>query len=300
MSQPHHLDDVDPAPSHATGPDNGNAVDPDRYGDHPGPRGWAIETTIGSAQWFHDREPGSDVDHRVWIHRVSTEAVVLGSAQPPDLIRADEAEPRGVEVCRRRSGGGLVHIQPQFDLWIDIVIPRHSPLWDDDIGRSFHWLGRHWAHVLQRHYAGRGHDVDWAISTRAVRRPEGRLLCFADVGHGEVLHLGRKVVGLSQRRTRHWARLQGLMLVRGSHHRLLPLLEVGAAVDVLAKAEASLQRPDRGDAEMEVDTDDPSRQNARLEAVLNSIDRAVGLPPGCPSPDRDRVIEAFCRSLPAV
>jgi lipoate-protein ligase A len=296
MSQPDHLDAVDPGPSHATGLDSGTAVDPQRSGVQPGPRGWSIETTTGSAQWFHDRDPGSDVDHRVWIHRIPTEAVVLGSAQHPDLVRADEAERRGVEVCRRRSGGGLVHIQPQFDLWIDIVIPRLSPLWDDDIGRSFHWLGRHWAHVLQRHYTVHGHDVDWAMSTGAVRRPEGRLLCFADVGYGEVLHRDRKVVGLSQRRTRHWARLQGLMLVRGGHHRLLPLLEVDAAVDVLAKAEARLQHPKRADAEV----GDPSRHNARLEAVLNSIDRAVGLPPGCPSPDRDRVVEDFCRSLPAV
>ncbi|MDH3295859.1 MAG: hypothetical protein OER95_16190, partial [Acidimicrobiia bacterium] len=38
--------------------------------------------------------------------------------------------------------------------------------------------------------------------------------CFADLGHGEVLLDGRKVVGLSQRRTRHWSRLQALAIRR--------------------------------------------------------------------------------------
>lgn len=307
MSRPEYPDQADPGPNNATGP-VGDAAKAARATDWSGPRGWTIEATTGSAQWFHDRDPTGDTDHRVWIHRIPTEAIVLGSAQNPDLIRSDDVETVGLEVCRRRSGGGLVHIQPGSDLWIDIIIPRHSSLWDDDVGRSFHWLGRHWASALERHYADRTADLEWVVATRPVRQPEGRLLCFADVGHGEVLCCGRKVVGLSQRRTRRWARLQALLVTCGRHHSLLSLLDARSALDAVAKAATSIRLPqgehnqtEVGDEQIKVgDESDPTRFERRLAAVLHSVDQSVGLPAGCPPPDWIRLIGDFCHSLPAV
>lgn len=279
--------------------DVGDAAETGRSDHVSGPPGWVIQATAGAAQWFHDQDPGDDPDHQVWVHHVSTQAVVLGSTQEHRLVRSDVAERRGVEVCRRRSGGGLVHIQPESDLWIDVVIPRPSKLWDDDVGRSFHWLGRHWARVLDRHYAGRGVSLDWVVVDSPVRRPEGRLLCFADIGHGEVLCGDRKVVGLSQRRTRRWARLQGLLVPRGRHHTLLPLLDATCASEVLDRARAKL-RPHHRTGHDETDDGSYGLRERRAAAVLRSVDNTVGMPEGGPRPDRDRLIEEFCRSLPAL
>ncbi|MDH3301872.1 MAG: hypothetical protein OES24_15345 [Acidimicrobiia bacterium] len=174
-----------------------------------------MRTSTGSARRFHDREPRADTGHEVWIHQVSRPAVILGSTQLPGGFDEDRGiTDSGVEVCRRRSGGGLVIVRPD-DVWIDAVIPRHSPLHTDDVGRAFHWFGQVWLEALRSRLGGPGFDdrdlrlAETPAGRRAADRP---FFCFADVGHGEVLHRDHKVVGLSQRRTRNWTRLQSLLI----------------------------------------------------------------------------------------
>ena len=80
------------------------------------------------------------------------------------------------------------------------------------------WIGEHWLEALgpccspsdvcathldvQHLDVHRGGMLDAAWSD---------LVCFAGIGPGEVLLGGRKLVGLSQRRTRHGLRLQGMV-----------------------------------------------------------------------------------------
>ncbi len=169
--------------------------------------GWSIEHTMGSAGMFHSRPPPSPLRPTVWIHRVDRPALVLGSTQRAPLVDADGAERAGVEVCQRRSGGGLVYVDPDTSLWIDVIVPRGHSLWSDDVGLAFNWVGETWAAALTsiglpgptRVHAGKLMHPDW-----------GRVICFAGLGPGEVVVGGRKVVGLSQRRTRDMARFQGL------------------------------------------------------------------------------------------
>lgn len=225
--------------------------------------GWSIERTAGSAERFHHRPPPAPLRPTVWIHTTDRPALVLGSTQRPGLVDADAAEAAGIEVCQRRSGGGLVFVEPERSLWIDVVIPRGHALWSDDVGLAFDWLGKAWRAAL----AGAAPaEAQLADRTRVHRgrllHPDwGRVICFAGLGPGEVVIDGRKVVGLSQRRTRDSARFQGLAVT-----------ELGAA---------TLRRFLR-----------PGALPPDLDAELDT------LPVGMPF-DLDRVCESFVRALPA-
>ncbi|MEX0847791.1 MAG: hypothetical protein WD023_08425 [Ilumatobacteraceae bacterium] len=110
----------------------------------------------------------------------------------------------GADVVRRRSGGGAVLIVPGEMLWLDVVVPRGDPLWDDDIGRAMWWLGQVWADALASCGVGGAQVHRGAV----VHTPWSRLVCWDSLGAGEVVVAGRKAVGISQRRTREWTRLQ--------------------------------------------------------------------------------------------
>lgn len=132
-------------------------------------------------------------------------ALVVGSAQSMDGIDVSYCSAHGVDVARRRSGGGAVFVHPDSTLWIDVVVPRGDQLWLDDVGRSMIWLGEAWVGAL----------VEWGVSDLEVHRGAlarndwSSLICFAAVGTGEVVDAhGHKVVGISQRRTRDAARFQ--------------------------------------------------------------------------------------------
>lgn len=129
----------------------------------------------------------------VTICEATSTAIVLGSTQP-------EPSPGDVPFVRRRSGGGAVWVQAGDPLWVDVVVPRDDPNWDDDVGRAFWWLGEAWAEVL-----GAGAEVHrGGLCTTTWSRH----VCFAGLGPGEVTMGGRKAVGIAQRRTRHGALFQ--------------------------------------------------------------------------------------------
>ena len=159
--------------------------------------------TVGPAGPFHAHRPDDDPPPSIWVHAVDQPALVLGSGQSMDVVDAAAATAEGVEVVRRRSGGGAVLLQPEAVLWVDVVLPRGHPLWDDDVAVASHWLGAAWARALAGvGVAGEVHRGP------LVRGPWSDRVCFAGLGPGEVTVEGRKVVGISQRRTRSWARFQ--------------------------------------------------------------------------------------------
>jgi lipoate---protein ligase len=135
---------------------------------------------------------------------VDRPALVLGSSQRHEAVDEGALRAAGVELVRRRSGGGAVLLVPDEVVWVDLVVPSTDPLWDDDIGRATHWLGAAWVEALAA-CGLRGAEVHRGPM---VRGPWSALVCFAGLGPGEVLMGGRKAVGISQRRTRGWARFQ--------------------------------------------------------------------------------------------
>jgi lipoate---protein ligase len=161
----------------------------------------------GNAADLHADVQGGDLQVEVpsatWLE-VDRPALVLGSAQPMAQIDLEACGAAGVDVVRRRSGGGAVYLVPDEMLWLDIVVPAGDPLWQDDIGRAMWWLGEVWVEAL----AACG-EAQAEVYRGPIRHTAwSRHVCFDGLGSGEVTIGTRKLVGISQRRTRSWARLQ--------------------------------------------------------------------------------------------
>ncbi len=132
------------------------------------------------------------------VREVETPSLVLGSTQRTDLVDRFEVHERGVEVVRRHGGGGAVLLEPGNHLWVDAWIPRHDPLWKPDVLSAAAWVADWWRASLSRSGLN-GFD---AHAGRSQPGDLGDLVCFAGRGPGEVFSSGRKVVGLSQWRSR--------------------------------------------------------------------------------------------------
>jgi lipoate-protein ligase A len=187
--------------------------------------GWAVRHLRGGAGALHAEAVPDPPGRAVWVLQADGPALVLGSTQGDELVDHDAARARGLAVARRRSGGGVVLVEPATTAWVDVIIPAGDPLWDDDVGRAAHWVGRAWQAAL----------VDLGVATTEVHDgalacgPLGRLVCFGTVGAGEVTTPdGRKVVGISQRRTRTAARFQCAAYTRWDPAPLVDLLRLDA------------------------------------------------------------------------
>ena len=202
--------------------------------------GWSVVRWREPAGAFHARPMPPVVERAVWVCEPTGAALVLGSAQPEGDVDRAACARAGVDVVRRRSGGGAVLVAPGAQLWVDVLLPAGDPLWSPDVGRAFLWLGEAWAGALAD--VGLGGEVHRGPLQTT---PWSRLVCFAGLGTGEVADGdGAKLVGLSQRRTRHGARFQCAVPATWDPAPLLGLL----ALDDERRAEgtAALAAADRG------------------------------------------------------
>ncbi|MGD9702079.1 MAG: hypothetical protein AB7Q42_06765 [Acidimicrobiia bacterium] len=183
---------------------------------------WAVERFVGAAAEFHalPLPPAGGAERAAWVFSVERPALVLGSTQAADVVDAEACRAAGVEVARRRSGGGAVLLVPGEVVWVDLVVPAGDPLWLDDVGRSMWWVGDAWARAL----LACGFPGATVHRGRPVDAPWSRLVCFAGLGAGEVTLHDRKVVGVSQRRTRSAARFQCGAYLRWDGDALIRLL----------------------------------------------------------------------------
>lgn len=166
---------------------------------------YRLERSTSSAAEFHARSVPEPAERVIWWHEVTAPALVLGSTQSDAVVDAGACRAAGVDVVRRRSGGGAVLLRTGEVTWIDVVVPRGAPGWADDVHAPMVWLGEHLADVLRSLLPERAVTVHDAPM---VSTDFSSLVCFDGFGAGEVLLGGRKLVGISQRRTRHAARLQ--------------------------------------------------------------------------------------------
>jgi lipoate---protein ligase len=168
--------------------------------------------------------------------------LVLGSTQPPGVVDEITVREYNVELARRRGGGGAVYLAPGQQLWLDAWIPRDDPLWTADVSVAAEWAGAWWAEALTG-VGLSGFDVHRG---RAVPGTLGELVCFAGRGPGEVFQGDRKVVGLSQWRSRQGALFSTCAYLHWDPWPLMALLEVdadggrGGAVGELGSAAAGL------------------------------------------------------------
>jgi lipoate---protein ligase len=180
------------------------------------------------------------------VREVSHPTLVLGSTQAADLVSPDALRERSVELVRRRGGGGAVYLEPGTFLWIDAWIPRDDVLWAHDVSVAAEWVGRWWIDAFAGAAAvagtGRAAEVDadagapggLSVHTgRTVPGALGDLVCFAGRGPGEVFFDDRKIVGLSQWRSREGALFSSCAYLEWDPEPLLDLL----SLDEAARAE---------------------------------------------------------------
>jgi lipoate-protein ligase A len=196
---------------------------------------WQVQRHVGPLTV--DISAAAPVARAVWFVSVERPTLVLGSTQRAVVPVG------GVDAVRRRSGGGAVLVAPDTVLWAEVVLPVADPLWSADVGCAFWWLGDAWAAAL------RSLGFDAAVHRGAlVSRPLSRVACFAGLGPGEVTVGEKKVVGMSQRRTRAGALFQCAALLRWDAPSTARAL--GLAADSLDRvAAAGLDNVTRADLE---------------------------------------------------
>jgi lipoate-protein ligase A len=202
---------------------------------------WRVEQRTGTAPRLVEASvallqpnQAGPLARRVRLLNVTSTAVVLGSAQPDTHVDRARAAQAGVDVVRRHSGGGAVLIGPGLACWVDVIVPVGDALWEHDVGRASWWLGQACADALET--VGVGSAEVWRGGLRRTAW-SGRV-CFAGMGPGEVAINGRKVVGLSQRRTRQGALFQCALPIVWDPVPLLDVLALSA--DERATAAADL------------------------------------------------------------
>jgi lipoate-protein ligase A len=176
----------------------------------------------------------------VVVREVTHPTLVLGSTQPTDLVAPDALRERSVELVRRRGGGGAVYLETSGHLWVDAWIPRDDVLWMHDVSVAAEWVGQWWIEALAGLGIGVGAGVGGAgglsvHTERSVPGALGDLVCFAGRGPGEVFVDGRKVVGLSQWRSREGALFSSCAYLQWDAEPLLDLL----SLDDVARSELS-------------------------------------------------------------
>jgi lipoate-protein ligase A len=187
---------------------------------------WLVDHLTGGTSALLQRDALHAPRRRVTLLELDRPALVLGSTQRDSIVDASAARSSGIDIGRRRTGGGAVFLDPNDSLWVDIVIPRDDVLWRDDIAHAFGWLGTAWADALVA-LGVREPGVNEAAACHSVL---GRLICFAGLGFGEVSSPAGKIVGLSQRRGRDGAWFQCAVLRRWDTEPYRSLLAPSLAV----------------------------------------------------------------------
>ncbi len=170
-------------------------------------RSWVWETHRGDAGELHAAGAPDAPRRTVRELVVTAPAIVLGSSQSERDLDSARVRAAGVDVVRRRSGGGAVLLTPGAHVWLDVWLPRADPSWVDDVGRAGDWLADVWVAAA----AAIGVEDPRPHRGRLETSPWSALVCFTGLGPGEVTSGSRKLVGVSQRRTRDWARFQCLV-----------------------------------------------------------------------------------------
>jgi lipoate-protein ligase A len=205
------------------------------------PGEWLVDERVAAPAELHASWPAAEQDPGVkWLAvcHPTRPAIVLGSTQPSDVVDAEAARAAGIDVVRRRSGGGAVLVTPDDPVWVDLWLPVGDARWSADVTVAFGWVGAAWAAALDR-VGLAGLEVQGSGPGACTRWTS--LVCFGGVGAGEVSIGGRKVVGLAQRRNRSGVWFHTACVRHWDPRLLVEMLDLppeqrAAAVDGLAGA----------------------------------------------------------------
>ena len=163
--------------------------------------GWDVSTKTNITQLLHSLTKTNWGTPSIWIMSPTDNCLVLGSSQNDSCVNYVYAEQKNIVVARRTTGGGAVFVDPQSFLWLDLLVPRGHRFWEDDIGIASNWLGDIWKSALgSLEIKSQIHQSPFEKTAAAD------LVCFAGRAPGELLIENKKILGISQRRTREGAR----------------------------------------------------------------------------------------------
>ena len=99
-------------------------------------------------------------------------------------------------------------VAPEDMLWVDIFVPKESKFWIADIAKASIWIGRIWDDALKRL------DVECFLFDENFSRTEASdLICFIGRAPGELFIGNRKILGISQRRSKFGTRFQCALII---------------------------------------------------------------------------------------
>lgn len=176
----------------------------------------------GSAADFHARPADAVSDAEVWVFEVTRPALVIGSSQPEATVDEAATAAAGIELVRRRSGGGAVLLDPGDVVWFDAVVPAtrlRAEGVGDDVPGAMRWFGARLA------AAATAVGIDAAVHGGPMMTTRwSPLVCFDGLGPGELVIGDAKVAGVSARRTRSTTRFQCAVPLAWRPQRLVGLL----------------------------------------------------------------------------
>ena len=200
------------------------------------PRAWPVVERRGAPGVLHVTAPETGGRRLACVCLPLEAAVVIGSAQPDSEFDHARLARDGVGIVRRRSGGGAVLVAPGGQVWLDVFLPSGDPLFETDVGKSFHWLGEVFAKAIASSLGHLASPAEVEVHRGSVQTtPWSKVLCYAGLGAGEVTVAGRKVVGMSQRRERSGSWIHSMALLGERAPELADLLSGSEAYRASAR-----------------------------------------------------------------
>lgn len=143
---------------------------------------WRLERVSLTTATLHEAWPRLTEGERLCrVAEPIDRALVLGSSTGEEGFDLQRVRREGITVVRRHSGGGAVLVEPGDQIWLMLYLRLDDPLVLRDLGSSFLWLGTAVQNLLE------GLGVEGRVVTERQERTElGRMICFADLGFGEL------------------------------------------------------------------------------------------------------------------
>ena len=178
---------------------------------------WTIETKHSETALAHEANLEEWQKPTIWIIEPKDTCLVLGKSQRGRaFLDLNYLEEQNINLTVRQSGGGAVLVSPEDMLWVDIFIPQGSKFWIPDIAKASIGIGTIWHEALKRL------DIECSLFEQKFTRSEASdLICFISRAAGELFVKNRKILGISQRRSKFGTRFQCALIINWKPEQMI-------------------------------------------------------------------------------